>query len=137
MYPPELVAPMREELTMLGIKELTTPMDVDTFMEESDEAALLVINSVCGCSAGGARPAVGLALLNEKKPKRLATVFAGQDTEATARVRELISEYPPSSPMIILLKNKKPVFALERHQIEGHTAEQISVALSAAFNEHL
>lgn len=137
MYPPELVAPMREELTMLGIKELTTPQDVDSFIEESDEATLLVINSVCGCSAGGARPAVGLALLNEKKPKRLATVFAGQDTEATARVRELMSEYPPSSPMIVLLKNKKPVFALERHQIEGYTAEQISAALSAAFNKHL
>jgi len=137
MYPPDLVRPMREELTSLGLRELLTAAEVDSFMKESDAPALLVVNSICGCSAGAARPAVKLSLLNGKVPSRMATVFAGQDTEATARARDYLIGYQPSSPMIVLFKNKKPVFALERHQIERRIAPEIASDLIDAYNREL
>lgn len=137
MYPPELLAPMRTELTELGIRELNTPEDVDSFFSESSEPALVVINSVCGCSAGGARPAIKMALDNNKKPARLVSVFAGQDVDATARMRERITGYPPSSPMFALFVDNNPVFALERHQIEGRSPQEISADLADAFNRLL
>jgi len=133
MYPPELVAPMRGELTGIGFNELLSAAEVDTLFATAPESTLVVINSVCGCSAGGCRPAVKLALESEKKPTQLVTVFAGQDTEATAKMREYITGYAPSSPMIILFKGQKPVFALERHQIEGRHPQEIGADLSAAF----
>ena len=137
MYPPELVAPMRSELTELGFTELTTAEQAEAFFTETKEPFLLVVNSVCGCSAGGCRPAVKLALLNDKKPTRLVTVFAGQDAEATAKAREYITGYPPSSPMIALFVDGKPVFAIERHQIEGRMAQDIAADLVDAFNRVL
>lgn len=137
MYPPDLVAPMRSELTEIGLQELLTAEETDAFFNDKSDSILLVINSVCGCSAGGCRPAVKLALLNDKKPTKMGTVFAGQDTEATAKAREFLVGYAPSSPMIALFVAGKPVFALERHQIEGHNAQEIASNLTDAFNKFL
>ncbi len=137
MYPPELVEPMRKELTTIGLRELRTAPEVESYLTESAEPTLLVINSICGCSAGAARPAVKLALLNNKKPARMATVFAGQDSDATAKARELIVGYPPSSPMIVLFKDRKPVFAIERKDIERRIAPEIASDLVDAFNTYL
>ncbi len=133
MYPPEMVAPMRGELTQIGFSEMLTAADVDSLFEDAPESTLVVINSICGCSAGGCRPAVKFALEAEKKPAKLVTVFAGQDTEATAKMREYITGYAPSSPMIVLFKGKEPVFALERHQIEGRHPQEIGADLSDSF----
>lgn len=136
MYPEEVISPMRAELVDFGFTELRTVEDViDCFgdNETNKQSTLLVVNSVCGCSAGGCRPSVRIAITGEKKPERLVTVFAGQDTEATAKAREYIVGYAPSSPMIALFVDGKPVFALERHQIEGRTVEQISGDLTSAF----
>src|SRR5439155_15787260 len=118
-YPEEMVAPMRAELTRAGVKELRTAADVDAFAKNQKGTALLVVNSVCGCAAGGARPGVTLALENVAKPDQVVTVFAGQDTEAVARARSLFAEYPPSSPSLALFKDGKVVHFVPRHQIEG------------------
>jgi len=135
MYDERLVMPMRQELTRLGVDELRTPDEVDNAMKEQG-TTLVVVNSVCGCSARNARPAVAIALQNPIKPQHLATVFAGQDAEATARARGYFTGYAPSSPQIALMKDSKPVFMLERWQIEGRPAEEIAHDLVNAFNKH-
>jgi len=125
---------MREELTTLGFTELLTPDDVDAFMSEKGGTALIVVNSVCGCAAGMARPGVRLALQQGPRPDRLATVFAGQDVDATERAREYIDGFRPSSPSIALFQNGKHVFMLERHQIEGRDASDIAGDLKEAYD---
>jgi bacilliredoxin len=127
---------MREELTSAGVEELTTPQQVDDWMRSASGTALLVVNSVCGCAAGMARPGVRLALRHEKRPDRLATVFAGQDLEATAQARGYIPHVPPSSPSVALFKDGELVWFLPRHRIEGRSAEQVAGDLKAAFDEH-
>lgn len=136
MYPDLMILPMREDLTRLGVKELLTAEEVDELLSRGEGSTLLVINSVCGCAAGNARPAVRLALQNDKLPDNLSTVFAGQDKEATAQARSYISEYPPSSPSFALFKDKKLVYFIPRHQIEGRTPEEIAGDLTQAFNEN-
>ena len=135
MYPPELVAPMREDLTTEGFNELLTSDDVDQALNESKGTALIVINSVCGCAAGNARPAAKMAAQNIKKPNQLLTVFAGVHTEATNQVRKYCLPYPPSSPSMALFKDGKLVHFIERHHIEGRPAELIAENLTAAFDE--
>ena len=136
MYPPELVKPMKEDLTSVGFNQLTTTNDVDETIKNSDgESLLLVVNSVCGCAAGNMRPGVKLSLNNDKKPATLATVFAGVDGEATNQARKYFLPYPPSSPSIALFKDGKVVHFLERHHIEGGSAEMIAENLSQAYNE--
>ena len=132
-YPPLMVQPMREELTILGFKELLTTEDVEAFLRERSGAAMLVINSVCGCAAGQARPGVRLALEHAVTPDRLASVFAGQDLEATSRAREYFSDIPPSSPSIALFKDSELVEFVPRHRIEGTSAEDLAEQLKAAF----
>lgn len=134
MYPPELVAPMREELTTVGFNELTTPQQVDEAIN-SEGTTFVVINSVCGCAAANARPAVRIAITNDKTPSKLATVFAGVDPDAVAQARKYTLPYPPSSPSIALFKDGKLVHFLERHHIEGRPAEMIAESLAGAFNE--
>lgn len=137
MYDPRIVKPMREELTTLGVKELTTAAEVDEFMQANKAGtSLVVVNSVCGCAAGGARPGVKIALQNAKKPKNLATVFAGQDKEATERARSYFHGYPPSSPSMALLKDGDVVKMLHRHDIEGCSPDEIATKLKVAFEEH-
>lgn len=134
MYDPQLVQPMREELTTVGFVELTTPEEVDRFMAQRDGTAFLVVNSVCGCAAGMARPGVRLALEQaEHKPARLVTVFAGQDAEATARARSYFGQFPPSSPSMVLFKDGEVVHFVPRHAIEGRSAEEVAADLVAAF----
>ena len=133
-YDPMLVAPMREELTRLGVQELTTADEVDAWM--ADGSGLLVINSVCGCAAGQARPGVALALRHATKPDRVATVFAGQDLEATERARSFFADYPPSSPSFALLNGKEVVHFVPRHAIEGTPAEAVGLELVNAFDAH-
>lgn len=126
---------MRTELTELGVTEVTTPDEVDQMMEKSKEGTtLLVINSVCGCAAGNARPAVKLALGNDKKPDNLYTVFAGQDKEATARAREHFSDYPPSSPSFAFFKDGEIKAMIPRHRIEGRSAQEVADDLTMVFN---
>ena len=128
---------MRQELVALGIEEMRTPEEVDARLGDATGTVLVVVNSMCGCAARNARPAVGMALQNAPvRPERLTTVFAGQDGAATARAREYFEGWPPSSPSIGLLKNGKPVFMLERHRIEGRSAEMIAEDLVAAFEEY-
>ena len=134
MYPEMMIAPMRQELTRLGVQELRTPDEVEQALADTSEPTLLVVNSMCGCAARNARPAVAMALQNEKKPAKLATVFAGQDPEATAAARAHIHGYPPSSPSIALLKDGDVAFMLERHQIEGRPADAIAEDLTRAFD---
>ncbi len=135
MYPEELVAPMRVDLTTVGFTELKTPAQVDEALKQ-EGTTLVVVNSVCGCAAGMARPAVKIALQNtDKHPKNLTTVFAGVDTEATMQARRYMLPFPPSSPSIALFKDGKLVHFIERHQIEGRNAEMIAENLSAAFEE--
>ena len=136
MYDPELVKPMREELTRVGVEELTSADAVQSAVESTDGTLLLVVNSVCGCAAGGARPGVALALQNEKVPSKATTVFAGQDKEATEKAREYFVGYPPSSPSIGLLKNGEIVHMIQRHDIEGKSPEEIAENLKQAFNSH-
>lgn len=136
MYDERLVAPMRQDLTRLGIKELRTAEEVDGELKDLKGTALVVVNSVCGCSARMARPAVAIALQNPIKPEHLTTVFAGQDAEATERARSYFTGYPPSSPQIGLLKDGQLVFMLERWQIEGRPAEEIAHDLVNAFNRY-
>ncbi|MCH8233463.1 MAG: BrxA/BrxB family bacilliredoxin [Bacteroidetes bacterium] len=136
MYSDELVAPMRTDLTELGFLELKTAEDVDNHLKEHSGTTLLVINSVCGCAAGAARPAIKIALANSgKKPDTLATVFAGVDQEATTKAREYTLPYPPSSPSIALFKDGELVHFLERHHIEGRNAEMIANHLIGVFDE--
>jgi putative YphP/YqiW family bacilliredoxin len=136
MYPEMLIAPMRQELTRLGVQELKTPEEVQATLADTSEPTLLVVNSMCGCAARNARPAVALALQNDKKPAKLTTVFAGQDQEATAAARAFIHGYPPSSPSIALLKDGEVAHMIPRHQIEGRTAEDIAQDLVEAFNRY-
>lgn len=136
-YPEGLVAPMRLELTRIGVEELRTAEQVDNvFGVDSDSTILLVVNSVCGCAAANARPAVTLAQQNELRPDRFVTVFAGQDLEATSRARDFLPGIPPSSPFIALFKQGVPVFVLERRNIEGRSASAIATDLVEAFNAH-
>ena len=134
MYDERLVAPMREDLTRLGVEEMRTPEAVDAKLRDSTGTALVVVNSVCGCAARNARPAVARALQHDVKPDKLTTVFAGQDVEAVKAARTYFTGYPPSSPQIALLKDGKLVFMLERHQIEGRSAEEIAQDLTGAFD---
>ena len=134
MYDPLLVKPMREELTNIGVKELLTAEEVNNELQGFEGTALLVVNSVCGCAAANARPAVNMAVKNEVTPDKAVTVFAGQYPEATSEARAHIKGYPPSSPSMALLKNGEVVFMLERFQIEGRHAEDIAADLKNAFN---
>ena len=134
-YPDMFIAPMRGELTEIGARELRTADAVDDQLAQRG-TVLLVVNSVCGCAAGMARPGVRLALRHERRPERLATVFAGQDVEATARFRGYIPDVPPSSPSVALFKDGELVWFLPRHRIEGRSAEQVAGDLTAAFDEH-
>jgi putative YphP/YqiW family bacilliredoxin len=134
MYPEQIVAPMRQELTRLGVEELRTAQDVDAKLQDHKGTALVVVNSVCGCAARNARPAIATALSNAVKPDASYTVFAGQDTAATQRAREYFTGYAPSSPSIALIKDGDVVFMLERYRIEGRTADQISADLRDAFD---
>lgn len=136
MYPEEIVIPMKEELTENGFSELLTPEQVDAQLAK-DGTTLLVINSVCGCSAGTARPGVLMAVTNgEKKPDYLTTSFAGFDVDAVKKVREHLMPYPPSSPSIALFKNGELVHFIERHMIEGRSAQMIAHNLIAAFDQY-
>ncbi len=136
LYDPLLVQPMRDELTRLGVEELETIEDVEQAFGPESGTVLLVVNSVCGCAARNARPAVTLASRHGATPDRMVTVFAGQDVDATERAREFLTGYRPSSPSIALLDNGEIVFMLERHQIEGREAEAIAADLTAAFDRH-
>jgi putative YphP/YqiW family bacilliredoxin len=136
MYDPTLVQPMREELVRLGFAELRTPEEVDQAMAAPADTTLVVVNSVCGCASGRARPATAMALRGAKRPARLLTVFAGQDADATARARSYFTPYPPSSPQIALFKDGKLVFMLERKNIEGRAARDIAADLTAAFDRY-
>ena len=135
LYDPMLVQPMRDELTRLGVQELRTAEEVDEVLGASEGTTLVVVNSVCGCAARNARPAVALALEHNTRPRQIVTVFAGQDIEATARAREYFTGFRPSSPSIGLLKNGEIVFMLERHQIEGREAGDIARDLEGAFDQ--
>jgi putative YphP/YqiW family bacilliredoxin len=136
MYPAEIVEPMKAELTEYGFEEMLNASDVDNQMKK-EGTTLVMINSVCGCSAGSARPGVLMAVHNaSKKPDFLATSFAGFDTSAVAKVREYLLPYPPSSPAIALFKNGQVVHMIERHQIEGRPAQVIASNLIAAFEQH-
>ncbi|HVA98621.1 MAG TPA: BrxA/BrxB family bacilliredoxin [Bacteroidia bacterium] len=134
MYPENLVAPMKAELTSVGFEDLTTPEAVDNAVKNAG-TTLMVINSVCGCAAGAARPGIKMAIKNDKKPAHLTTVFAGFDTEAVAKARQFMMPYPPSSPCIALFKDGKLVHFVERHHIEGRSAEMIADHLKVTFDE--
>ena len=135
MYLEEFVQPMREELTRIGFQELRTAAEVDALLGNSKGTVLVVVNSICGCAAGRARPAVAHALSNGARPDVLATVFAGQDQEATAQARSYFTDYPPSSPSIALLRGGKLLYLLERHDIEGRMPEEIAHDLTRAFEQ--
>ena len=135
-YPEQWVTPMRQELTRIGVEELRTAEDVDQAITGEDGTVLVVVNSICGCAAARARPAIADALSSDPKPDRLTTVFAGQDLEATARAREYFFPYPPSSPSIALLSGGKLVYMMERHLIESREAYEISRDLREAFGRH-
>jgi putative YphP/YqiW family bacilliredoxin len=136
MYDPQLVQPMREELTRLGFEELHTPESVDEAVTKTPGALLLVVNSVCGCAAGCARPALALALKHAVKPQRLGTVFAGVDREATDRARSHFVGYKPSSPSMAIIKDGQLAWMLERWQIEGRTPEALAATIVEAFEKH-
>lgn len=133
-----MVQPMRDELTRIGFRELTTPEEVENALEGEGAkgTTLIVVNSVCGCAAGLARPAVAHSLQNEKKPDHLFTVFAGQDKEATAKAREYFTGYPPSSPSFILMKDGELVHMVPRHEIEDRSLEEISANLTSAYDKY-
>ncbi|MEJ2540725.1 MAG: BrxA/BrxB family bacilliredoxin [Gemmatimonadota bacterium] len=135
-YPEMLVAPMRDDLVRVGFTELKTAEDVDQVLGSETRTTMLVVNSVCGCAAGAARPGVYLSLQGEKKPEVLTTVFAGQDLEATERARQYIVGYPPSSPAVALFKDQELVYMMERHQIEASSPQEIAAALQEAYAEH-
>lgn len=136
MYPIDLVRPMSQELNNIGFESLTHPDQVVEKLEATQGTSLLVVNSVCGCAAANARPAVRMAVQNAVKPENLYTVFAGVDTAATAKAREFLLPYPPSSPSIALFKDGRLVHFIERHQIEGRSAQMIADNLIGAFNTY-
>jgi putative YphP/YqiW family bacilliredoxin len=135
-YSEMLIKPMREDLTRLGVEETRTPEAVDAAVKETNGALMVIVNSVCGCAAGKARPGIAQALQHDVKPARAITVFAGADIEATHQARGYFTGYPPSSPSIGLLKDGKLVWMLQRFEIEGRSAEQIADVLKAAFDRH-
>lgn len=135
-YNPEVVRPMRDELVRLGAEELLSAADVDAALADANGTALLVVNSVCGCAAGNARPAVAIAAGHSNQPDKLLTVFAGQDLEATERAREFMLGYRPSSPSIALFRDGQHVFMLERHEIEGRNAMEIASDLKQAYDRY-
>lgn len=135
-YPEIMIRPMREELTRLGAEELKTVEDVDRTLGESKGTLMVVVNSICGCAAGKARPGIARALQHDVRPDRIATVFAGADIEATEKARSYFTGYQPSSPSIALLKDGQLVYMMERRQIEGRGPEQIAQELTQAFDEH-
>jgi len=135
-YPEFFVAPMRAELTSHGVEELRTAEDVDAAVRTTVGNLMVVVNSVCGCAAGKARPGIAQALRHSVKPDRVTTVFAGADNEATARARSYFTGFAPSSPSVALLRDGELVFMLERRQIENQTADQVAAALTAAFDAH-
>ena len=136
MYPEEICTPMRLDLTEAGFEEMRNAQEVDTVLSEKSGSVLVMINSVCGCAAGNARPAVKIAAKHNKVPDKLTTVFAGQDKEAVAKVRDYCLPYPPSSPSIALFKDGELVHFIERHHIEGRPAEMIAENLIQAFDEN-
>jgi bacilliredoxin len=135
-YSPLLVKPMREELTSVGVEELLTAEEVDRWMTHSEGTSMLVVNSVCGCAAGMARPGVRQALAGERRPDRVASVFAGQDLEATAKARSYFADIPPSSPSIAFFKEGELVYFIPRHRIEGRDSLQVADELIGVFEEH-
>jgi putative YphP/YqiW family bacilliredoxin len=134
-YPEEFIGPMRQELTQLGVQETRTPEAVDAVLGPQAGTVMMVINSMCGCAAGRARPGIALALRHAMVPDTVATVFAGGDLEATARVREYLPDYLPSSPSVALFRDGQPVFMLQRHQIEHRDATEIAKCLTEAFDQ--
>ena len=135
MYDPELIRPMREELTNAGVKELRSAADVDEWMADKNGTSMLVINSVCGCAAGAARPGVRASLEGDIKPDRVATVFAGQDKEATERARSFFADFPPSSPSIALIKEGEVVDFVPRHRIEGRDGATFGSELTEMYRK--
>jgi len=134
-YPEILIKPMRDELTQIGVQETRTPQDVDAAVKQPG-TVMIIVNSVCGCAAGRARPGIAMALKNRTLPDRIVTVFAGADIEATDHARGYFKGYPPSSPCVGLLRDGELVYILQRHQIEGREAPQIAGELSAAFDRY-
>ena len=135
-YPEMLVAPMRAELTSKGFTELKSAEEVENAMNGNNDTTLVVINSVCGCAAGSARPGILKSLTGDKKPAKLLTVFAGQDLDAVSKAREFMLPFPPSSPAVALFKNGEVVHMVERHMIEGRTADMVADNLMAAYQQH-
>ena len=135
-YDPVMVAPMRREMVEMGAKELTSAAEVEKFLAQKKGTALVFINSVCGCAAGSARPGIRQALAHEVRPDRAASVFAGQDLEATARARGHFADIPPSSPSIALFRNGELVYFVPRHRIEGRDAASVAYNFVTAFDEH-
>jgi putative YphP/YqiW family bacilliredoxin len=135
-YSEILIKPMREDLTRIGVEETRSPEQVEEAIKNTKGTLLVVVNSVCGCAAGKARPGIAMALQNQARPDRTITVFAGADIEATIKAREHFAPYPPSSPQIGLFKDGQLVFMLERHQIENRFAEQIAQELTQAFDRY-
>ncbi|MEQ1948678.1 MAG: BrxA/BrxB family bacilliredoxin [Bryobacteraceae bacterium] len=135
-YPERFIIPMREDLARFGVEETRTPEAVDEVLAPGNGTVLMVVNSVCGCAAGKARPAVGMALQHKNRPQKAATVFAGGDDEATAHLREILSDYPPSSPSMALFRDGKPVFMLHRADIERRDALEIAKILTEAFDQY-
>jgi putative YphP/YqiW family bacilliredoxin len=135
LYPPEITEPCRQDLVEAGVVELKTPQDVDILLKEQKGTALVVVNSVCGCAAGMARPGVKLAIQHEKTPDQVTTVFAGVDAAATEQARKYMVGYPASSPSIALFKDGNPVFVMERWQIEGRSPQDIAFQLIEAFDQ--
>jgi putative YphP/YqiW family bacilliredoxin len=127
---------MREDLTRFGVEEARTPAEVDRFLAPGQGTVLMIVNSVCGCAAGKARPAIGMALQHSNRPAKAATVFAGGDDEATAHLRGILSQFPPSSPSVALFNDGKPVFMLHRSDIETRDAASIAKILTNAFDQH-
>ena len=135
-YSELMIRPMREELTRIGVEELRTPEDVQKTIENSKGTVMVVVNSICGCAAGKARPGIARALQHSVRPDKVATVFAGADIEATEKARSYFTGYEPSSPSIALLKDGKLVYMMERRQIEGRDASQVAGELTQAFDQH-
>ncbi|MEI9971269.1 MAG: BrxA/BrxB family bacilliredoxin [Ignavibacteriota bacterium] len=133
-YPEQLITAMRQDLTRFGVEEARTPQDVDRLLGPSSGTVLMVVNSVCGCAAGRARPAVGLALQHTVRPSKVATVFAGGDEAAVAHLRALLSDYPPSSPSMALFQDGKPVYMVHRSEIERREPTEIAAMLTEAFD---
>ena len=135
-YSELMIRPMREELTRMGVEELRTPEDVQKTIEDSKGTVMVVVNSICGCAAGKARPGIARALQHEVRPDKVGTVFAGADIEATEKARSYFTGYEPSSPSIALLKDGQLVYMMERRQIEGKDASQVASELIQAFDQH-